>query len=200
MKTYSKLKNLDIDLYSLLKKHAHYFNYQGRTSRQALSHFYFSLVFMALSIMAMLSVFSVLCAIHGYPLKFSFSLGFFSFSFYTEIYVDSLSGAISSILWNTIKAPFVIIPFALKLIVAALFITFIVNMICIHIRRLHDYNLSGYWLFPIAVTEIVMLRTLTLPAFSIFTIALILHCIIWLLPGSRHENTFGPPKPFKTKQ
>lgn len=59
----------------------------------------------------------------------------------------------------------------------------IVPLLEVTVRRLHDIGWSGWWLFALVVGGAI-------PAID--TIAGLAYVVVMLLPGSKHENRFGP--------
>jgi len=84
--------------------------------------------------------------------------------------------------------------------------------ITIGVRRLHDMNLSGWWVLPVILVDI-FLRLLyfrqlwetasaTDPGTSIFLVAELLILAVWfgLIPGTTGANRFGPVKKESAKE
>jgi len=73
-------------------------------------------------------------------------------------------------------------------------------LILTQVRRLHDFNASGWWaaaatLFPVVAFALTVVTTLENAALAGSGIVLVLIIVIGAIPGSPGENRFGPPPP-----
>lgn len=76
-----------------------------------------------------------------------------------------------------------------------------INIILITIRRLHDFNFSGWWLLVFFIGLPLIFGILTLLFYNIEwwsvyqIVSIILSLLICLIPGSKGKNRFGAATP-----
>jgi uncharacterized membrane protein YhaH (DUF805 family) len=75
----------------------------------------------------------------------------------------------------------------------------------LQIRRLHDFNRTGWWAVLLQGLQIVLgISLLSVTSLQVITVLLELIAIVSIvaigwIPGTPHENRFGPPSTFRFK-